>query len=364
MMINLKRNGDTPLYEQLSEIFLQQIVDQKWGAGDHQLPTEPELCEMYGVARGTVRQALAKLELQGYVRRERGRGTFINHVDDVAPPKTLEQQIGFIVPYIRGSFVTNILDGIERAASEHHWSLIFRHVENDLEKQKKAINDLAASNLAGIVLYPINSTNAEAIQPFVKSQYPMVLVDRYLRGVDTDYVMSDNFGGAMKAMQHLIYLGHKRIGFVTWRDDAVSMAHRRQGYQQMMREAGLDWDDSMCCEINGYPEFDMEPLYDFLQQRPSLTAIFAANDPIALAIYRAMEKLNLRVPDDIAIVGFGNHDVGEHINSPLTTVSMPAFEIGYTAAKLLIQRCQDEDRDIQRIILPTELIIRKSCGSM
>ena len=363
MQVVIDRTSMIPLHEQVTEILTQFIVSGQWSTPDYQLPTEPELCEMFGVARGTVRQALAKLETDGYVRRERGRGTFVNfhaNGNDIAK----QQQIAFIVPYIRDSYVTTILAGMEKAASEQQWSLIFRHVENDLEKQRIALEELSGTSLAGVALYPVDSTDADAIKPCLDSGQPIVLLDRYLRGVSqVDYVVADNFGGAMQATQHLIQLGHQRIGFVTWQDDAVSLEHRALGFAQTMKESGLPYDESMICEVSSYPDISLEPLYPFLTQEPALDAIFAANDQIALAVYKAAQQLNLRIPYDIAIVGFDNLGVGEHLPLPLTTVSLPAFDMGYSATNLLFQRINNPTLPIQRVILQTELIVRQSCGA-
>lgn len=357
----LKRNSTTPLYQQLSNIIKQRILSGEWGGENGQLPTEPELCAEFNVARGTIRQALRQLEHERVVRRKRGLGTF---VDLVSQPQENISQIGLVVPYVRDSFITTILHGVEQTASREQISVTFKHVANDFNQQSLILKDLANQNLAGIILYPTDSVHFESVNDLIQSGYPIVLIDRYMRGLMTDYVVADNFGGALQAVQHLISLGHQQIGFVIWRDNAISLEHRELGYRQALTEAKLPVEPTMVCEVESYPEINIEPLFDFLRQEPRLTALFAANDQIALAIYKVARQMGLRIPDDIAVVGFGDIDMVNYLDVPLTTVALPTYEIGQHAVEMLLRRIQGESTGWQRMVLPTRLVIRQSCGSI
>ncbi len=359
----LQRESGIPLYAQVSEILTQRILDGEWPPGAS-LPAEPELCAEFGVARGTLRQALSKLESLGYLRRERGRGTFVADRDERALSQCLSgNQIGFVVPYVRDSFVPGILLGVERAAAEHDLSVTFKHVENDYRRQAEVLENLAEQGLAGVVLYPVDSVHIEPMKHLAAAGYPIVLVDRYLRGVAIDYVMSNHFGGTMQVMQHLIALGHERIGFVSWRDPAISMEHRKAGYVQALAEAQIAHDPDRVCEVEGYPTVDSESLQRFLADHSDLTAVFAANDQIALALYQVARKAGVRIPHDLALVGFDNLDFTMHLDVPLTTVEQPAFDIGWQAVETLLARIKDPSRPRQQVIVPTRLVVRCSCGA-
>jgi GntR family transcriptional regulator, arabinose operon transcriptional repressor len=361
----LQRDSGVPLYLQLSEILRQRIVSGVWNQAGYQLPTEPELCAEFDVARGTVRQALSLLEKEGYVRRERGRGTFVDWTNGQprARSEAAQKQIGFVVPYVRDSFMTSILLGVERRATERGMSVIFRHVENDPARQKAMLEEMAARRVAGTILYPTDSAHMESIAELIRAGSPVVLIDRYMRQMPSDYVMADHFGGALQVTQHLIALGHTRIGYVSWDDAAISMEHRAAGYRQALLEAGLPHDEAACCEVPGYPEIPLDPLRAYLTREPRLTAVFAANDQIALAVYRAARNLGLRVPEDLALVGFGDIDLVAHLDVPLTTVVLPTYEIGSQAVDLLLARIHNRFQGWQRVILPTQLVIRRSCGA-
>lgn len=360
---SLQRDSGIPLYVQVSELLMQRILNGEWPPGAS-LPAEPDLCEEFGVARGTLRQALSKLENMGYVRRERGRGTFVASRGERSRSHGLSgSQIGFIVPYVRDSFVPAILLGVERAAADHELSVTFKHVENDHQRQAEVLETLAGQGLAGVVLYPVDSVHVEPMKRLTYAGYPIVLVDRYLSGVSTDYVMSDHFGGAVRVMQHLIELGHRRIGFVFWSDPAISMEHRKAGYVQALAEAHIPYDPALVCEVEGYPTVDLDSLHKFLADHADLAAIFAANDQIALAVYQAARRMGLRIPHDLALVGFDNLDLTMHLDVPLTTVEQSAFEIGRRAVETLLWRIQHPDGPWQQVIIPTQLIVRRSCGA-
>lgn len=361
--IPLQRNSGVPLYAQVSEILLQRILDGEWPSGTS-LPAEPELCAEFGVARGTLRQALGNLESLGYLRRERGRGTFVANRDErVRAQSVAGSQIGFIVPYVRDSFVPAILLGVERAAAEHQLSVTFKHVENDYRRQAEVLETLAGQGLAGVVLYPVDSVHIEPMRRLTEAHYPLVLVDRYLRGVATDYVISDHFGGAMQVMQHLIALGHQRIGFIQWRDPAISIEHRKTAYFQALSEAQIPPDPTLVWEVEGYPTVDLDSLQQFLGAHPDVTAIFASNDQIALAVYQAARQMGRRIPHDLALVGFDNLDFTMHLDVPLTTVEQPAFQIGWRAVETLLVRIKDPAGPRQQVVVPTRLIVRRSCGA-
>ena len=359
----LQRDGGVPLYLQISEILKRRILSGEFPPGSS-LPAEPDLRKEFGVARGTIRQALSKLETEGFVRREQGRGTFVIWGDKRPQAQGLSgNQIGFVVPYVRDSFVSTILLGVESAASEQNLSVTFKHVQNSPKRQSEVLQELVDQRLAGILLYPVNSERDETILRLLKSKYPLVMVDRYLRGVMTDWVMSDHFGGALRATQHLIELGHKRIGLVSWRDPSVSLDHRAAGYRLALIEMGLAFDPDLTCVVESYPSIVIEPLCAFLSAESGVTAIFAVNDQIALAVYQAARRLNLRIPDDLALVGFDNLDFTQHLDVPLTTVEQPAFDIGRHAVEALVGRIDHPAMAPQQIIVPTRLIIRESCGA-
>lgn len=362
-MNNSLRNTQ-PLYLRIHSNLKKRLEAGEWGLGA-MLPSENELCEYYSISRGTMRQVLAELEKEGLIRRERGRGTFVNFGPQTSGLSPIfSQMISFIVPYVRDSFVSSILLGLEREARVCGYSVLFNHVENDIKKQDQAIRAAMQKHVAGIVLYPVNSRDLSPILlEITEKNYPVVLVDRYIRGLYIDYVTSDNFGGGMIATQHLLSLGHRRVAFLNWVEMATTMEQRRAGYRQALVESAIPLDPSLEWEVEGYPEIDSTALEERLRQAGRPSAIFAANDQLALAVQRAARSIGLVIPRDLALVGYDDLEISSHLDIPLTTIAQPAHEIGCVAWNILYAKISKTSGGIQRQILPVKLMVRGSCGA-
>lgn len=361
----LQRNSNAqPLHAQVAAILKQRILNGLWRDGDN-IPTEKELCAEFDVARGTVRQALQSLESEGYLRREQGRGTFVRLGEpNAAPNSPPARRLAFVVPYVRDSSVSTILIGFQQVAEQADYVVIFNHVNNDARQQEAVIARHVREGIAGIALYPVDSDHISPVERIVQSGYPLVLIDRYLKGISTDYVMSDHFGGALRSLHYLLDQGHERIGFVSWMSPATSMEHRYLGYLQALRERGIEPEPSLVCTVEGYPTVDLTPLEAYLSAPYRPTAIFAANDQIAVALYRAAASVGLSVPEDLSIIGFDNLDISAHVDPPLTTVAQPFLKIGQTAAEVLIHRIEGDHQYLRQITIAPDLVVRASCAPL
>ena len=357
-------SGKIPLSLQIHARLQQRILQGEWAYGA-MLSSENELCAEYGVSRGTIRLTLAELEKEGLIRRERGRGTFIAWLPHKEPESRMDKRtISFIVPYVRDSFVPTILLGLESVARANGYVVLFNHSENSSQKQEEALSLSLQQGVAGIVLYPVNSTDTlPVLCDIVRRSLPLVSVDRYVRSLATDYVTSDNFGGGLIATQHLLQLGHRRIAFLNWQDPAVTMEHRRAGYRQALLEAGLALDPGLEWEVEGYPDIDIAALTGLLQQPLRPTAVFAGNDQLALAVQRTARVLKLSIPADLALVGFDNLDIAAQLDVPLTTISQQAFDIGKAAGVQVIDKISGRSHGVVHTILPVKLVVRNSCGA-
>lgn len=350
-----------PLHTQVAAILKERIVTGTWRDGEN-IPTEKALSVEFDVARGTVRQALQKLEAEGYLRREQGRGTFVQLSKPSNGHKMVStaRRLAFVVPYVRDSSVSTMLIGFQQVAEQAGYTVIFNHVNNDLTQQEQVIHRLVHDGVAGIALYPVDSDHVAPIDQIAPTGFPIVLIDRYLKGLSTDYVTSDHFGGALRAVHFLTDQGHTRVGFVTWLSPATSMEHRHVGYLQALRERGIQPDNNLVCYVEGYPTVDLTPLRAYLSSPNRPSAVLAANDQIAIALYRAAAAIGLSVPEDLSIIGFDNLDISEHLDPPLTTIAQPFLKIGQTAAEMLIQRIEGDSQYLRQVTIPPDLIVRAS----
>jgi len=362
-VLDRSRNAP-PLHIQLTAILRARIEQGTWPEGTP-LPPEKALCAEFDVARGTLRQALQRLEEEGYLRREQGRGTFVEKAERRrASRRTRTHRLAFIVPYVRDSSVSTILIGFQEAAEQERCTVAFHHASNDTRQQDALVSQLVAEKIDGIALYPVDSESSPALASLIRSRFPIVLIDRYFKRVMSDYVGTDHFNGGLRVVHYLVDQGHQRIGFVTWRSPASSMEHRQLAYTQALRERGLAPDPGLICTVEGYPTIDLTPLKAYLSADSRPSAVFAANDQIAIALYRAAQAVGLRVPDDLSIVGFDNLDIAGQLEPPLTTMAQPFRQVGQEAARLLIRRLQGETTYFQHITLPPQLIVRGSVVSI
>ena len=226
-----------------------------------------------------------------------------------------------------------MLVGFQHVAEKAGYSVIFNHVNNDPIQQQEALQKLVQQGVMGIGLYPVDSDTVTGIDNLVRTHYPIVLVDQ----------------------------GHHRVGFATWLSPAISMEHRQLGYYQAMRERGIEVDETMICRVEGYPTINREPLVEWLSRENRPSAVFAANDQIAIALYRAAATVGLHIPRDLSVIGFDNLDMTAHLDPPLTTVAQPFLEIGEQVANVLLSRIAGEKTQQHHITLSPELIYRDSC---
>ena len=194
----------------------------------------------------------------------------------------------------------------------------------------------------------------------LREELPVVLVDNALPGVDS--VLPDNEGGARAAVEHLIAHGHREIAFIAETLADPSFARRLTGYQAALAAHGLPYRDELVVEGGRRPgswQLAMEKLFA-LKRLP--TAIFAANDPMAIGAMRTLQERRISVPEDVAVVGFDDGDLAPHVSPPLTSVFVPRWEMGEVAARRLLELVRGEEPRARQVALATELVVRRSCG--
>lgn len=350
--------------------FRERILSGELAEGTR-LPPELEIARTHGVSRGTVRQVLGTLVNEGLLERIRGSGTFVRHA---APPSTIQESksqpyhhlhksVGLILSQASDELNMGILVGVEQAIKPRGYQLSFAYAEDDPAHLAMEIERLQTTT-DGLVIFPVGGAhhNRPILQQLREKGVPFVLVDRYVSGVDCDYVTSDNLGGGYRATEHLLILGYSRIAFVTEEGlDVASVQERWLGYRKALQEYQQPFDES----LTYVPPPERHHFYDSLVTGPNRPdAIFAVNDSIALEIMRTAQRHGLRVPEDVAVVGFDNRSFAALLSTPLTTVAQQYEEMGNRAGTLLINRIEGLVAGAPKHIeLPVNLVIRQSCGA-
>jgi len=268
--------------------------------------------------------------------------------------------LGLILPDSSNTFFAEIGRSIETAAFESGYNVIFCNSDEDPDKESLYIDILTKKQVDGIILVP-TCRHCDAIQSLKKLQIPIVLVDRELTDLTLDTVLVDNLMGGLIATRYLVSLGHQRIACIAGPSSTNPSAQRLQGYQQALKEAGIPFDESLVRigEFSALSGWSMGN--DLLSMAEPPTAIFACNDMMAIGLLRAAHEKGVRVPNDMALIGFDDIEPVSFTNPPLTTIAQPKIEMSNKATQLLIQRIKNPQRDHQYEILPVSLVVRGSC---
>ena len=269
--------------------------------------------------------------------------------------------LGIIVPDSANPYFAEVARGVEDASFAHDYSVILCNSDSDPEKESLYINVLAEKQVDGICLVAASTqTIEEQLEAVPQLQIPMILIDRESPDTIVDSVVVKNTDGGIEAVEHLLALGHQRIGCITGLPDLVNSQKRSAGYRQAIRDAGLLIDESLMIE----GDFRYESGYDATKRLLSLenppTAVFACNDLMAIGAISAVVSLGLSVPEDVSIVGFDDILLAVFTNPSLTTVVQPKHEMGVTAAQILLQRLANPEPPPIRHILDTHLLVRDS----
>jgi LacI family transcriptional regulator len=190
---------------------------------------------------------------------------------------------------------------------------------------------------------------------------PVVAVDHNASSSSLPTVDAENLQGAVAATEYLIGLGHERIGFLAGRPDLESARLRERGYRKALADAGIPFDENLI-RVGGYEAATAaEPARELLRLDPRPTAIFAANDVSAIATMTVARSLGVSIPEDLSIVGFDNVPESALADPPLTTIEQPIRRMGFDAVRLLIDLIEDPSQAPAHVVLPTRLVVRRSC---
>lgn len=258
------------------------------------------------------------------------------------------------------AFLPTFLQGIT-ASIHHRGYLLVLQMAEDVPSHEDYARLIREQQVDGLILSGPRSGDP-LLQELAEDHFPMILhgqtPDCPLPCVDVD-----NKAGAYQAVTHLIGLGHRRIGFISNAPLSYSGALERYvGYQQALTEHDLPLDDDLVGIGEFLPESGQAAMERLLDLSIPPTALFAASDVVAIGAMSAIHERGLRVPQDVAVVGFDDIFLASHAHPPLTTVHVPAYGLGWTAAEVLISVIEGEEEGAS-VMLETELVIRESCGA-
>ena len=357
-------NKPVPVYSQLTEDFASRIKKGKLKS-DEVLPSESGLAKDYNISRGSVRTALKELQEMGLIYSLPGKGSFVKELSSSQAVK--QDRIAFIVPGLEDSDF-QIYQGIEETLNKEGFILSIFNSQRSIKQENRNLRLLLERNEKGAIIFPDwGRANTETIFELKRNNYPFVLIDRYFRDLETDYVVTDNKKGGYLATEYLIKLGHRRIAIILGAS-CTAIEDRVEGYREALARYGIPYDLSLVRRVEEVDK--LEPsgggyleTKELLKGEP--TAIFATNDFLAMGALQAIKEKGLSIPRDISLIGFDNQKFSESLVPPLTTIAQPFYQIGKRAAKVLIKKFSTSSKNVpKKITLLPGLIVWDSCGGV
>ena len=296
--------------------------------------------------RARVQRALAET---GYMPNTLARSLRARRTDTIA----------LLLPDMTNPFFTTLAHGVETAAREAGISLLLANSDERAEEERRLVSILLQRQVDGILVVPAGS-GAETIRACRDQHVRVVVVDRRPETPDVDVVRADAEGGAFELGRLLVGLGHREMAVLTGPASVLTAVDRVAGFRRALEEAGAPPPHV----VNG--AFSIESgramALRAMERRPPPSAIFAANNFIAIGVQHALHEIGVRVPEDVALVGFDDLPQAMVTFPFLTVAAQPAFEIGRQAVAMLLDGVANPDRPAREVILPTEIVVRRSSG--
>lgn len=306
------------------------------------------------IGQATRARVLAKIEALGYRPNAVARSLSLRRT----------HTLGVIIPDLMHSFFVEIVAGIESVTSARGYGLLLCSSGEHPRKERSELTMLRARQVDGIVLASASvSGNTDVLKDLAAAKCALVMIDRddHPR-VACHRVVTDDTAVGRLATEHLTAHGRRRIAHIGG-PPIVHARRREEGYRLALRDAGLPIDPALIIRA-GFMEADgYRAMQQLLGLRPSVDAVFAANDPAAIGAMKAIWAAGRRVPDDVAVVGAGDVAHGDLLRVPLTTVAWSKEELGRRAADLLLDEIDEHpDGPFQRVVITPTLVVRESSG--
>jgi len=271
--------------------------------------------------------------------------------------------IGVIVPLINRHFFSSVISGIEEIAYSQGFTVTISQSNDKFEKECKIAHTLFANRVDGVILSIGMETNTfDHLKLFSDRNIPMVFFDRVVDEIDSHKIVVDDFGGGYRATQHLISQGAKTVAHIGGPLLLKIYENRQKGFCDALKDAGLKVNETLIVNNSLTREDGILAISKLMQNELKPDAVFCANDTVALSVIMYLKENGIKVPEDIAVVGFSNEPFSEVVTPSISTIKQPGFLMGQKAAKLIIQQIlyDKENPTYQTIVMPTELIIRDS----
>ena len=272
--------------------------------------------------------------------------------------------IGVIVPEIANHYFSQAINGIEETAYRRGYHVMIFQSNESYEREVASVGHIVARKVDGLLISISNQTSEVShLRALNEQGLPIVLFDRVSQDIPTHQVVADNYEGAFKATEHLILSGRKRIAHITSSPFLSITKERLAGYRAALEQYGICFEEQL---IRYCDTFEVAYIRKYVEELLALDckpdAFFTASDRLALGCLEALHALEIKIPEEVAMIGFTNIQAAHLLSPALSTVVQPAFEMGKVAAELLLDLIENKKRlvEFQTVKLPMEVFIRAS----
>ena len=270
--------------------------------------------------------------------------------------------IGVLIPDSRNPYFAELTKAIEDTCSVEGYTVVLCNTDEQPEKAVKYLDILYQQRVAGLIVVSPGQI-LPSLQRLLERGFPLVVADRPLPLLEADSVAADNYDGGRQAVQHLIDLGHRRLGFLVTDRYLETITLRWAGVEDTLRTAGISIKDRCIYDQGNFlPESGYAGAKALLRHSSPPTAIFAFNDLMAYGVLHYAHTHGLHVPDQLSVIGFDDILISSYTVPSLSTVAQPKYELGQKVATFLLRRIQKSEEPIEKSILPTQLLVRASTG--
>jgi LacI family transcriptional regulator len=332
------------------------------------MATIRDVARRAGVSVATAARALGEYGYVSAVTRERVRRVARGmdyHPNAIARSmiKGRTQTLAVIVSDNANPFFASVVRGIEDVVLAKGYAIMLCNADENPEKEAMYLRTVRQKRADGLIISP-SGGSATLLRSLIGSGTPVVQVDRRLHGLATDAVLIDNRSGVRAAIEHLIRLGHRRIGMIGGPRRLYTGRERLEAYRVALQDAGVPVDDDLILEGSFKERSGYELVGRFLAMRRQPTAIFVANNLMTIGALLALKEAGVRIPQEMAVVGFDDMEWAPILTPPLTAVAQPGYDLGTAAGRLLLERLQAQRAGRpQTIVFQPRLVVRESCGA-
>jgi DNA-binding LacI/PurR family transcriptional regulator len=269
--------------------------------------------------------------------------------------------LGMVIPYITNPFFPAVVRGVEDVAFNKSYRVVLCNTDNDPAKEKAYIDELRSYRPAGLLIIPASERSMSSELGYsIPQGIPLIFLDRRPLDWKGDAVMVANEEGAFQATQYLLKMGHTRMAMLSGPSHVTNAVERMAGFRRALAKNNVKITPEYVQETRFDRDSGYRSALRLLNMLPRPTAIFAANDMVALGALLAVREMGLRCPKDVSIIGFDDQDLCIFTDPALSSVHQSGYQMGATAARLLLERISGKKTRPQQIVLPTELRIRNS----